>query len=164
MTSKERWKTMRACWMRGHRRVAASMGGGTGRMGSRWPWLCPISTTEGGLKMATGPPHINNIQRDALSLHQCDTFLTPPPPQRGVWLLPIIDWKGDLDKEIYSSKWDRTKSGLRWRGMTRQTLLLVDYEWGCGVSEQLVWEITFSSLPALTSTRSVKSMYWIGAN
>lgn len=30
--------------------------GGTDRMGSRWPWFRPISTTEGGLKMATGPP------------------------------------------------------------------------------------------------------------
>lgn len=74
---------MRACCMKGHRRAAASMGGGTGRMGSRWQWLRPISTTEGGLKMATGPPHINSIQGDALSSRQRDTFLTtsdPPPP------------------------------------------------------------------------------------
>ena len=71
--------------VRGHRRAAVSVGGGTGRMGSRWQWLCPISTTEGGLKMATGPPHINSIQGDALSSRQLDTFLTtstpPPPPQ-----------------------------------------------------------------------------------
>lgn len=82
MTSKERWKTMRACWMKGHRRAAASMGGGTGRMGSRWQWLRPISTTEGGLKMATGPPHINSIQGDALSSRQRDTFLTTSKPPR----------------------------------------------------------------------------------
>lgn len=80
VTSKERWKTMQACRMKGHRRAAASMGGGTGRMGSRWRWLCPISTTEGGLKMATGPPRINSIQGDALSSRQHDTFLTTPPP------------------------------------------------------------------------------------
>ncbi|KAK5909969.1 hypothetical protein CesoFtcFv8_003851 [Champsocephalus esox] len=55
-------------------------GGGTGRMGSRWQWLCPISTTEGGLKMATGPPHINSIQGDALSSRQRDTFLTTSKP------------------------------------------------------------------------------------
>lgn len=79
VTSKERWKTMQACRMKGHRRAAASMGGGTGRMGSRWQWLCPISTTEGGLKMATGPPRINSIQGDALSSRQRDTFLTTPP-------------------------------------------------------------------------------------
>lgn len=76
---------MRACCMKGHRRAAASVGGGTGRMGSRWQWLRPISTTEGGLKMATGPPHINSIQGDALSSRQRDTFLTtsdpPHPPQ-----------------------------------------------------------------------------------
>lgn len=80
MTSKERSETMRACCMKGHRRAAASVGGGTGRMGSRWRWLRPISTTEGGLKMATGPPHINSIQGDALSSRQRDTFLTTSDP------------------------------------------------------------------------------------
>ncbi len=88
VTSKERWKTMQACWMKGHRRAAASMGGGMGRMGSRWPWLRPISTTEGGLKMATGPRYINSIQGDALSSRQRDTILTastsPPTPNHTI--------------------------------------------------------------------------------
>lgn len=68
--------------MKGHQRAATSMGGGTGRMGSRWQWLRPISTAEGGLKMATGPPHINSIQGDTLSSRQRDTLLTTskPPP------------------------------------------------------------------------------------
>lgn len=80
--------------VRGHRRAAASMGGGMGRMGSRWQWLCPISTTEGGLKMATGPPHINSIQGDALSSRQLDTFLTtstPPDPQPQITPLEMLN-------------------------------------------------------------------------
>lgn len=45
-------------------------GGSAGRMRSRWRRLHPISTTEGELKMATGPPHINSIQGDTLSSNQ----------------------------------------------------------------------------------------------
>jgi len=85
---------MQACWMKGHRRAAASMGGGTGRKGSRWQWLRPISTTEGGLKMATGPPRINSIQGDALSSRQCDTFLTtynPPLPNLPCTMLEMLN-------------------------------------------------------------------------
>lgn len=188
MTSKETQKTMQACWKKGHRRAAMSMGGGTGRMGSRWQWLSPISTTEGGLRMATGPPYINSIQGDALSSHQCDMFLTTPPPLYPssqywrCWINHVVTYNIVLKSRVgpiacslkMESMWGNIFfkiiwNKIRWGGMTCLTLLMVDYEWG-SISEQLVWEITFRHIPGLSSPcslsvwRAVKSMYWIGAN
>lgn len=80
VTSNGRWKTTRACCLKGQQSV--SIGGrgvrGAGRMGSRWRWFRPISTTEGGLKMTTAPPLPLPAVRE-MPYHLTNTISFEPP-------------------------------------------------------------------------------------
>lgn len=171
VTSSQRWKTTPACCLKGQGRASASTGwvceGGRGadRMGSRWRWFRPISTTEGGLKMATGPPlPLTAFRETPYHLSSTTRFLTPPPSSSSptpnhtildaesiIWILTVQLFVPRPPPKKVAAFLKMRRAKIRFWTIGCDLCDAFNYQWGFGVSRQLVWEITFSSVTSLAS-------------